>query len=320
MKMKTRNNHIVHFLLVTAIIALAAAFSGSAADKANDIGLTYEIDKPEARIGDRINLKVTASRKKGMDIIFPQELEDPGEFNFIGSSPVKSGFGPSERNGMAYVLSIYTTGTHVIPPVTVRYKKEKDAEWNAVESPQVPIEIKSLLTGDDKDIRGIKGLVSLGMSKRTLVMIFLILLAAGAVGLAVWIRKKYLRTLEEAARNKTADEIAYEELRALKAMDLPGKGLIKEYYVRLSDIARRYLEKRFSLRAPEMTTEEFLDTLRASSLLEAEHKNLLREFLSHCDLVKFAKYGPTPIEMIDSFKSAEKLVDQTREIKEEEPQ
>ena len=55
-----------------------------------------------------------------------------------------------------------------------------------------------------------------------------------------------------------------------------------------------------------------------SSDLKVEHKELLKEFLSHCDMVKFAKYGPTPLEMLDTFSSAEDLVEQTREIEEEE--
>jgi hypothetical protein len=35
-------------------------------------------------------------------------------------------------------------------------------------------------------------------------------------------------------------------------------------------------------------------------------------------MVKFAKYGPTPLEVLDSFGSAEKLVDQTRPSEQEE--
>ncbi|MFC1480537.1 hypothetical protein ACFL5Y_03735 [Candidatus Omnitrophota bacterium] len=100
-------------------------------------------------------------------------------------------------------------------------------------------------------------------------------------------------------------------------MDLPGQGRIKEYYVRLSDIVRHYLEDRFSFRAPEMTTEEFMERVKNSSEMLKKHKELLGDFLSHCDMVKFAKYGPTSLEMLDSFQSAERLVDQTR-IREEE--
>ena len=67
-----------------------------------------------------------------------------------------------------------------------------------------------------------------------------------------------------------------------------------------------------------MTTEEFMIALKASPEVASEHKKLLKEFLSHCDMVKFAKYGPTPLEMVDSFNSALNLVEQTRLVEEEE--
>jgi hypothetical protein len=123
--------------------------------------------------------------------------------------------------------------------------------------------------------------------------------------------------ISEAARKKLAHEIAYEELAKLKAMDLPAKGMIKEYYIRLSDIARRYIENRFSYRAPEMTTEEFLNYIKISGELGPEHRDLLKNFLTQCDMVKFAKYGPTPLEILDSFKLAEKFVDQTKLVEKE---
>jgi hypothetical protein len=302
---------ILFVFLLAAFMALPVA-SAETPESGEAIELAYEIDTPEAYIGDRITFSVTAPEEKDIEIIFPEEPENLGDFTFISSSPVRSRFGAPSRVGMSYVVTIYSTGTHVIPPVTVRYKRVDEDEWSYATSPQIPLEIKSLLSEDDEDIRDLKGFIRRGIGKRAIFTAFLLVLALGVVILALWFRKKRIREIEEAARNRTAEEIAYEELRALKAMDLPGKGMVKEYYIRLSDIVRRYIEKRFALRAPEMTTEEFLEGLRESSLLSPAHKELLREFLSHCDLVKFARYGPTQLEMLDSFKSAEKLVDQTR--------
>lgn len=306
------------FVFLLAAFAVLPVASAETPESGQAIELSYEIDRPEAYIGDRITFSVTAPREKDIDIIFPEEPENLGDFTFISSSPVRPRFGAPASVGRSYVVTIYSTGTHVIPPVTVQFKRSGDDEWSYARSPQIPVEIKSLLTGEDEDIRDLKGFIRRGIGKRALFTALLLALAAGVLMLALWVRKKRMREIEEAARNRTADEIAYEELRALKAMDLPGKGMVKEYYIRLSDIVRRYIEKRFALRAPEMTTEEFLEGLRESSLLSSAHKDLLREFLSHCDLVKFARYGPTLLEMLDSFKSAERLVDQTRRAADEE--
>lgn len=137
------------------------------------------------------------------------------------------------------------------------------------------------------------------------------------VALLVFFLIKYLR--QRFARGpaaavsppQSAYTVAMEALAALRAKGLWAEGRVKELYVELSDIVRRYLESRFSVRAPEMTTEEFLYSLRESGELSGARKNLLKEFLQHCDLVKFAKYGPTEQEAEESFTAAERLVRET---------
>ena len=88
---------------------------------------------------------------------------------------------------------------------------------------------------------------------------------------------------------KPAHELAYERLRILVKEDLFGAGRIKEFYERISDILRYYIEHHFSLRAPERTTEEFLYELANTNVLPESDKENLAQFLQHCDLVKFAR-------------------------------
>jgi len=116
---------------------------------------------------------------------------------------------------------------------------------------------------------------------------------------------------------KPAHIIAYEALEALQVKYLIQHGKIKECFFELSGIIRRYIENRFSIRAPEMTTEEFLTSIRDSGILTGLHKNLVKRFLELCDIVKFAKYGPTPKEIDKSFEAAKKLIDETKSFEEE---
>src|SRR5207245_506058 len=72
------------------------------------------------------------------------------------------------------------------------------------------------------------------------------------------------------APRRPPHEIAAAELERLRGRRLVEHGAFKEYYSALSDIVRRYLEDRFKLRAPEMTTEEFLlATARDGRLMPA---------------------------------------------------
>jgi hypothetical protein len=299
-----------------AVILFFLLGTSSLLSEAGSPEITVSADKTEMRIGDTLKVEVSALSQKDVELVFPETPGETGEFSFVSSDILGTGFMKEKREGRIYSYRVYETGTHVVPPVKVLYRRGGDPEWKSVLSAQVPVEVISLLEDEPEDIRDIKGL----FSRSAGVISFILWLSAVLVVAALvffWMRKRRKAAMEEALKARPADEIAYEKLRELKAMRLPEKGLIKEYYIRLSDIVRYYLEARFSFRAPEMTTEEFLESLRDSSKLKIEHKELLREFLSHCDMVKFAKYGPTPLEMLDSFSAAERLIDQTRPTDEE---
>ena len=101
-------------------------------------------------------------------------------------------------------------------------------------------------------------------------------------------------------------------LRKISEEKLVEQGLIKEFYEKLSFCLRQYIENRFQLRAPEQTTEEFLEELKKSDVLKTEYKQELKRFLEHCDLVKFAKYRPDNDQINQSLTMAEKFVDNTK--------
>ncbi len=298
---------------VLLILSVLAVICSSAMAEDKKVEATVSLDKEEYVFGDRVNLSVTAVNTKGMEVYFSDAPEDPGDFSFIESYPLKSGQPP----GRVYVLGIYTTGLHVIPPVKVQYRSPDETDWKAITSRQFPIDVKSLLTGKDTDVRDIKGLLVFGAGGVLITGIIILVIAVAALVALVWWRVRRRKILAEEVKFRSAYEIAHEELEELKEMDLPGHGKVKEYYICLSDITRHYLENRFSYRAPEMTTEEFLNFVKTSRDLKDEHRKLLKRFLTHCDMVKFAKYGPTPIEILDSFRAAEGLVDQTKREQEE---
>ena len=104
---------------------------------------------------------------------------------------------------------------------------------------------------------------------------------------------------------------ALEELEAIKGA-FTQAGDVKDYYARISDCVRDYIERLFKVNAPEMTTEEFLESLKDSQALPPAEKDLLKQFMSACDLVKFAKYKPTVEEISSVLSSAKKFIEETR--------
>ena len=146
--------------------------------------------------------------------------------------------------------------------------------------------------------------------------LFLCLLVLIVIAAGIYFLSRYKKPSREPVVPQVpqlpAWEKAYQELEALRREDLLGKGFFKEFFTRVADIARHYMEDRFDIHAPHMTTEEFMYYLGVSGHLNNAQKIALKDFLNSCDMVKFAKYDPTIKEAIENFELAKKLVDDTR--------
>jgi hypothetical protein len=120
------------------------------------------------------------------------------------------------------------------------------------------------------------------------------LVAAGAAALAllVLLVSLLVRYLVRRVREHRMSPIerAWVELERLIGKGLPGRGRYKDFYIELTMVVRRYIQRRYGIKAPHMTTEEFLR--------EAKPSDELRRFLESADLVKFAGVEATP-EMAD---------------------
>jgi hypothetical protein len=303
---------MIFFCAVCLFFTVAAATAQDVTGAVDMPRPSAEVSEREIRIGDRVKLKVTIPSGGAEEVRFPERPADTGEFSFYGSEKIGQVFGGPR--GRVYTLGIYTTGTHVVPPVEVRYRNKGAEDWRTVLSNQVPVEVRSVITEQDRDIRGAKGLFPYRGTGRYL---WLFLVSAALIVAFVLRRRSGGAGLSSARKRLTPYRAAMRALRALEQERFPEKGLIKEYYSRLSGIIRTYIEDRFGLRAPEMTTEEFMEEARASGELDNTQKHLLNEFLVHCDMVKFARYGPTPEEMGRSFSSAENFIEQTKEGEED---
>jgi len=106
-------------------------------------------------------------------------------------------------------------------------------------------------------------------------------------------------------------EWARREFALLKSDRLVERGLIQEFYYRVSGIVRGYIERRFSVSAPEMTTEEFLVAAAKDRRFGPRHGAELQHFLTACDLVKYAKQIPSVTEADQVLAAAGEFVERT---------
>ncbi|MHC4139245.1 MAG: hypothetical protein ACYSR1_05235 [Planctomycetota bacterium] len=320
-------NNIIRYAIIIFIVFVYAEDICLAQDIVKEestvkpVSVSANVDKARATIGDKINYKITVDFPADVEVFFPETKDKVGGLavkDFVVSD-IERDDGRITRE-FSYVLETYKPSSYIIPAFDIKYREKLKSETEVAKTPEIFVEVVTVLDADASDVRGIKPPVSL--DKRYFKLYIIIAIVFGVLILAaIVLRYTYhrkQRETESIPEPLPAHQIAYNDLESLRAMDLISKGQIKEYYYRLSNIVRHYIENRFKLMAPERTTEEFLVEMTVTGKLTGAHKELVGNFLEHCDMVKFAAYGPDSREIENSFNSAKKLVDETREVLQEE--
>jgi hypothetical protein len=174
-----------------------------------------------------------------------------------------------------------------IAPMAITYS----GGWLATEP--IVLEARAIGRADDgsdvSDIEGPKWIYP--PFRTTLKYLFVVLVIAA---LAVWVRHMTTRVRQQMEAARLAPhELAMQELAALLARRLPENDQIKAFYLELTMIVRRYIERAHHVRAPEQTTQEFLDAVSRDPRFAPDIVVKLQAFLESADLVKYAAFEPT---------------------------
>ncbi len=282
------------------------------------VTVMVEVDQKEISIAERLNLVINVTADEDYEVELPgfgENLEQFGIVDYHTSQP-RLVDKARRRISRSYVLEPFLSGEYTIPPMRVLFweKGEKEKSLHEVETDALVIGVTSLLPEDKADLKlnDIKPPVQLPRSLSTGVWIGIVIcvLCAGViVCVVIWRMKKSGRDMLE--RGIPPHEAAFQELDALVAEDLIKKGDVKQFYRRVSNILRHYIERRFGLRAPEQTTVEFLTGLERDEQLPDQYNVLLGAFLTHCDLVKFAEHQPTTEDIQKTFDDCKGFVTDT---------
>ena len=277
---------------------------------------TIEVSADSITVADRLEVAVEVVASEQQQVAFPDVEDKLGEFRVVDTrsdAPKLLDSGRVARR-QTYVLEPFLPGQYEIPALEIDLggKGAEADSQQKIKTDPIAIEVRSLLpdSEEEPDIKEASGPVEMpGVDPWVYWLVGAAVLLAAAGGYFLWRRRRAKAQVQEAS--VPPHEIAYRELDALLAEDLISRGLAKLFYVRLSNILRHYIENRFGLRAPESTTEEFLIDLRASLAFEGRQKDLLRQFLEHCDLVKFAKLKPSAHEIEGAVTTCREFIKET---------
>lgn len=144
-----------------------------------------------------------------------------------------------------------------------------------------------------------------------------ILLSLAVIGLALFIYFKWLRKgkipLVPTKKPVPPYQLALLHLDALRNEHLCERGEEREFYTRLTDILRVYIDKRFGINAMEMTTTQIKRALKDNEFTRISERHMAK-ILEIADFVKFAKVRPLPDDNEKAFRSAVQFVEETRPV------
>jgi hypothetical protein len=298
-----------------ALLLVLALATGALAADAGPVAVRTAVEPERATIGTPIRYTIEVTADPSVQVIVEQPTERVGDLDIIdfGVEPKRTVNGKSVIVRW-FSLVGWTPGDVELPAPGVSWKRV-DTQPERVATGPTKLTIESVLAAvpDAKDIRDIKGVEPVPADLRPYYAVAGVLLL---LAVAVWLLRRWRRRPERvapAAPPPPPHEIAAKALADLARRRLPQEGLFVEHYTTLAAIVRTYIEQRFAVRAPEMTTEEFLVTSQRDARLAGGHRTILGEFLRECDLVKFARHVPAVVDGERALAAASRFVAETAE-------
>jgi len=273
-------------------------------------------------IGDAIELDLEVRAEPGVELLMPEFGEALDRFAIVAFVPSEEA---TDEGGTVarqrYTLQASRSGPQRIPPLRIGFVDRRPGRAPAPQgedafellTERVDFEVSPVLPPDAPlDPRPALG--PLPPLAEPAPPLWPWLLGAGVLlAAAMPFALRALRAARVERRRASAYDLARAELDALLYGPRPDAASMGAFFVRLSGIVRRYLEDRFGLRSPELTTEEFLVELARSPDLYRSHRDLLERFLERADLVKFAHHLPDAAAVDESVRAAQSFLEQTRE-------
>lgn len=276
-----------------------------------------ETNTKNIKIGEQIQYKVSVETPADTPVSFPE-----GQ-TFAPLEMVKTRAADTLRDGgkyrlvKEYYLTQFDEGKYTIPSQKIRINnKDYFTDSLLVQVHTVAIDTLKQPLYDIKPIQEVKKpFTSYGWILTIIAAVLLLLIVAFVY--FVFIRKKKFPFLQTQKKLPPFDR-AIQDLKELQNSKYLIQSQHKEYYTRLTDIVKAYLEEEVHILAKESTTDELLtkiNLLQEKGKLNLNQETItnLKRVLQTADLVKFAKNKPSDDNAEYDRETIENVVIKTKE-------
>ena len=189
------------------------------------------------------------------------------------------------------VIAPFEEGKYELPPVLVRRKLGNEIDTLAFDG--VEMEVKSMPVDTATFVlHDIKGQIQYPVTFKEVLPYLLwgfLLLGFMAVAFSFW-RTRVRREKEEKIK-EPAHITALRNLDKFRGNKFWAPEKQKAFYSGVTDTLKTYMEARFGVDAPEMTTAELFDALKSEKDITPELYGETKELFEIADFVKFAKHS-----------------------------
>lgn len=286
------------------------------------VEVTASLTPAEPVIGDEVVLQVEVAAEPLVEVLLPEFGEALEQYTILDFVPRQS-INPdgSFSATQTYTLQPMLSGEQSIPPIQVEFidnrpgQKAAPDDFDAYEilTERIDFTVQSVLPkAASSDLRPPLGELELPsdtQSRWALWVALAAVVAVLAVAAIVLLGKR-----QRSIRRRNAYEIARTKLDTLMRDygSADSDAQVEHFFVEISAVIRRYVEHRFAIRAPDLTTDEFLQLAAGHEELTSEHRGLLGEFLQQADAVKFAGVRASGAEVKRSSELASRFLEDTR--------
>ena len=271
------------------ILLYLCLFLGVATLKAQHVEYGVALDTNYMMIGDQQHLTFKAKVDPGVRIVFPRLQDTVVHGLEIISGPVRDSV--KEKDGRwlleeKYVVTAFDTGVYVVPPQPITIESQEYN--NIVRTDPVGLVVNTFQVDPQKGNYDIVWLY--------------------------WDRRRKNKPLFTPKKEEIPPYVmAIRSLDEIKGNKLWQAGKEKEYYTRLTDTVRQYLDGEFAIPAMEQTSSETMQALVNCKEVEAKEREIIEEMLTTADYVKFAKFTPLQDENSRYLDAAYEFVNNTHQ-------
>lgn len=324
---QNRTTIVGTLLLLTTFLAVGCGKSSSTPQTATaapdalftetergPVKVSVSVVPQEPRLSDEPTLTLIVTAADGVQVEMPPFGESLGDFiirDFF--EPLQKSADGKQVYQQVYTLEPVEAGALSIDPLTVKFvdaRPDGDGQEHAIETEAMKLTVATIIESQAPsltDLRPAAAPVELPQetSATTLSLLAIGGLSLALIGLYFWRRS---RRREHQKPQLTPQQLAWRELNDLLDGKLSEHD-VKEFFVQLTGVVRRYIERSTGVKAPEQTTEEFLREVSGAQLFSGADDQRLGAFLESADLVKFAGYQPDPENIKQSTHLAKQFIE-----------